>query len=310
MPDARSSSTPAKRQPRRRRRRQRIHRRHARACAVRVSRARGSSIARITASGTRTTAASMTCDARYVLFLNPDTEISRARSASLFERWTRAGGRPRGRAAGDAPTATSSRRSAASQRAARSLVEALALGAVAVRARLARRARARPGRSTTREVDLRLDLGVVHARAPGGARERRAARRAVLHLLGGDRSLPADQAGRLGNRPSARITIVHHAGKAGWKPKVYAQEAFARRQYMRKHYSLPRRAGGTAALALGLRPACHVGGAQSRAQPCGLACARRRWRRCSAALGLRTANRRRSRSASQAPLTGPRISDS
>ena len=47
------------------------------------------------------------------------------------------------------------------------------------------------------------------------------------------------------------LTILHHAGKAGWNPRVEAQGAYAKRQYMRKHFSSPRRLAATAALALG-----------------------------------------------------------
>ena len=70
------------------------------------------------------------------------------------------------------------------------------------------------------------------------------------------------------------FTIVHHADKAGWKPKVYAQEAFARRQYMRKHYSLPRRAAGTAALALGYALRATLGGRNRELNHARRACAR------------------------------------
>jgi GT2 family glycosyltransferase len=65
---------------------------------------------------------------------------------------------------------------------------------------------------------------------------------------------------------SPRMTIVHHAGKAGVKPKLVAQDVFARRVYAEKHFStahryaylsavaarhatramLPRRVGGSA----------------------------------------------------------------
>jgi GT2 family glycosyltransferase len=38
------------------------------------------------------------------------------------------------------------------------------------------------------------------------------------------------------------MTIVHHAGKGGVRPKMVAQEAYARRQYARKHFSRPARA--------------------------------------------------------------------
>jgi GT2 family glycosyltransferase len=33
------------------------------------------------------------------------------------------------------------------------------------------------------------------------------------------------------------MTIIHRAGKAGWVPRMIAQSAFARRQYARKHFS-------------------------------------------------------------------------
>jgi N-acetylglucosaminyl-diphospho-decaprenol L-rhamnosyltransferase len=37
------------------------------------------------------------------------------------------------------------------------------------------------------------------------------------------------------------MTIVHHAGKGGVRPKMVAQDAFARRQYARKHFTRPQR---------------------------------------------------------------------
>ena len=44
------------------------------------------------------------------------------------------------------------------------------------------------------------------------------------------------------------MTIVHHAGKGGVRPKMVAQDAFARRQYALKHFSRPARAAYLAAL--------------------------------------------------------------
>jgi len=38
------------------------------------------------------------------------------------------------------------------------------------------------------------------------------------------------------------MTIIHHAGKAGRNPRMSAQDAYARRQYARKHFSAPHRA--------------------------------------------------------------------
>lgn len=37
------------------------------------------------------------------------------------------------------------------------------------------------------------------------------------------------------------MTIVHHAGKAGRNPRMAAQDAYARRQYAHKHFSAPHR---------------------------------------------------------------------
>ena len=47
------------------------------------------------------------------------------------------------------------------------------------------------------------------------------------------------------------MTILHHAGKAGWNPRLVAQDAYARRQYMQKHFSPVHRALGLSAFALG-----------------------------------------------------------
>ena len=38
------------------------------------------------------------------------------------------------------------------------------------------------------------------------------------------------------------MTIVHHAGKGGVRPRMIAQDAFARRQYAEKHFAPARRA--------------------------------------------------------------------
>jgi GT2 family glycosyltransferase len=46
------------------------------------------------------------------------------------------------------------------------------------------------------------------------------------------------------------MTIVHHAGKAGVRPKMWAQDAYTRMQHARKHFSPAHR--GAYALALGL----------------------------------------------------------
>ena len=48
------------------------------------------------------------------------------------------------------------------------------------------------------------------------------------------------------------MTILHHAGKAGLNPRMLAQETYARRQYAMKHFSTLRRVAFTAAIGLGL----------------------------------------------------------
>jgi len=45
-----------------------------------------------------------------------------------------------------------------------------------------------------------------------------------------------------------QMTIIHHAGKAGVKPRMIAQDTYARKQYAHKHFSAPRRVGYQAAI--------------------------------------------------------------
>ena len=47
------------------------------------------------------------------------------------------------------------------------------------------------------------------------------------------------------------LTILHHADKAGWNPRLDAQAAFAKRQYFEKHLSPVHRLAATAALVFG-----------------------------------------------------------
>jgi GT2 family glycosyltransferase len=56
------------------------------------------------------------------------------------------------------------------------------------------------------------------------------------------------------------LTIVHHAGRSGFAPRFVAQDAFARRQYMQKHYPPLRRLAGLAACALGYSIRATLGG--------------------------------------------------
>jgi N-acetylglucosaminyl-diphospho-decaprenol L-rhamnosyltransferase len=47
------------------------------------------------------------------------------------------------------------------------------------------------------------------------------------------------------------LTILHHANKEGWNPRLDAQAAYAKRQYFKKHLSPAHRLSATAALFLG-----------------------------------------------------------
>jgi N-acetylglucosaminyl-diphospho-decaprenol L-rhamnosyltransferase len=51
-----------------------------------------------------------------------------------------------------------------------------------------------------------------------------------------------------GVRHLPTMTILHHSGKGGTRPKMTAQDVFTRRQYADKHFSRPRRAGYLAAV--------------------------------------------------------------
>jgi N-acetylglucosaminyl-diphospho-decaprenol L-rhamnosyltransferase len=75
------------------------------------------------------------------------------------------------------------------------------------------------------------------------------------------------------------MTIAHEDGRVGWVPRLVAQDAYARRQYMAKHFSRAHRSAGLAALSLGLLRRV-VFGARSRTA--------RRQRRTAAWAGLRT----------------------
>jgi N-acetylglucosaminyl-diphospho-decaprenol L-rhamnosyltransferase len=63
------------------------------------------------------------------------------------------------------------------------------------------------------------------------------------------------------------MTIIHHAGKGGVRPKMLAQDAFARRQYARKHFTVTQRAAylGAVSTRHAIR-ACVPGAEQARSR--------------------------------------------
>ena len=77
-----------------------------------------------------------------------------------------------------------------------------------------------------------------------------------------DFCLRVKQAG-WGIRHFPQMTILHHADKDRWDPRFHAQLAFARRQYMEKHFSPVHRVVGLAALGMGYGLRAILGGRDS-----------------------------------------------
>ena len=146
----------------------------------------------------------LTCKARYALFLNPDTEILSGTFADLVSSMDE---RPTVGLAGvkqlgpDGKLHPTIRRFPSVTR---------ALGEALWSERWPRRpewAGERELDPTPYEEELEIDWtsGLLHARPPGGASQRGAPRRALLHVHGGARLVPADTQGRLEDRaPSGR----------------------------------------------------------------------------------------------------------
>jgi GT2 family glycosyltransferase len=58
-----------------------------------------------------------------------------------------------------------------------------------------------------------------------------------------------------------QMTIVHHAGKGGVRPRMVAQDAYTRKQYARKHFGAVHR--GLYLSALGVRHLIRAAGARA-----------------------------------------------
>lgn len=192
----------------------------------------------------------MTCDARYVLFLNPDTEIVDGTFADLVAALD---ARPTvglvgvRHLTGDGEVFPTIRRFPNVRR---SFGQAL----------FAERFPVRPAWSCERELDERIYDREVECDWTTGAFM--VARREALESAGflderffiyseeTDLCLRIKESGwSIRHLPS--MTIIHHAGKAGMNPKMEAQNAYARMQYAHKHFSLPQRGSYWLTLVLG-----------------------------------------------------------
>ena len=192
----------------------------------------------------------VTTDARYVLFLNPDTEIREGTFEALVRHLDENPGvglagviqlTPEGEIY---PTI-------------RYFPNALrALGQALGSERLPFRARA------LCERELRLDLYTQVVECDWTSGSFMFARREALESAGflderffiyseePDLCLRMKQAGwRMCHVPE--MTIVHHAGKGGIRPKMWAQDAYTRMQHARKHFPLVHRGAYKAVLAIG-----------------------------------------------------------
>jgi GT2 family glycosyltransferase len=186
-----------------------------------------------------------TCDARYVLFLNPDTEIVEGTFGQIVDTLD---ARPEVGLVG-VRQVTPKRELVPTMRYFPSVLRALAqaLGSE----RWPRRWRW----SGERELDLSLYQRECSCDWTQGSFM--LARREALLAAGllderffiyseePDLSLRIKRAG-WSTRHLPTMTIVHHAEKAGTRPKMIAQDAFTRRQYAAKHFG---RAYGLAYLA-------------------------------------------------------------
>ena len=183
----------------------------------------------------------MTCDARYVLFLNPDTEIVEGTFAELIAALD---SRPEVGLAGvrhltDGRIYPSMRRLpervACARHGPRHRAIPLSPGVVVRASAGARPLRAGDG--------LRLDGRRVHGRPSRGARGVRGRSTSGSSSYAEEPDLCRRiKQGGWAVRHLPQMTIIHHAGKAKLNPRMEAQNAYSRLQYARKHFSPAHRA--------------------------------------------------------------------
>jgi GT2 family glycosyltransferase len=192
----------------------------------------------------------VTCDARYVLFLNPDTEIVEGTFGDLIATMDE---RPEVGLVGvrqitaDGELWPTIRRFPSISR---SLGQALGSEKWPVR----------PAWACERVLDMEIYETEVACDWTSGSYM--LARREALWTAGlmddrffiyceePDLCLRMKRAGwEIQHLPA--MTIVHHAGKGGVRPKMLAQDAYARRQFAAKHFSRPKRAAWLAAVGAG-----------------------------------------------------------
>lgn len=194
--------------------------------------------------------AMMTADARYVLFLNPDTEIREGTFAELIHRLDEL---PEVGLAGvvqltpDGEVYPTIRRF---PNALRALGQALGSERLRLRASWLRERELSPNRYAHETSCDWTSGSFMIARREAIESSGYMDERFFIYSEEPDLCLRMKRAG-WGVRHLPLMIIMHHAGKGGLRPKMSAQDAYARMQYARKHFSAPHRAAYSAALALG-----------------------------------------------------------
>jgi GT2 family glycosyltransferase len=189
----------------------------------------------------------MTCDARYVLFLNPDTEIVEGTFAELVAAMDARPGVGLAGVRQQAADGTLWPTIRYFPSVTRAVFEALG----------SERWPARASWMGERELDLRrydreqgcdwtsgsFMLARREALLSAGLMDERF----FIYSEEPDLCLRLQRAGwQVRHLP--QLQIIHHAGKGGVRPRMVAQGAYARRQYARKHFTNPRRSAFLAAV--------------------------------------------------------------
>jgi len=192
----------------------------------------------------------MTVDARYVLFLNPDTEIVRGRLADLVARMDAS---PEVGLAGCRQVGPDGELHPAMRRfptPTRLLMEALGSESWPFRAAWTGQRQLEPS-EYEREFDLDWTTGsFMFVRREALESAGWLDERFFLYCDDPDLGRKIKDAGWM-VRHLPQMEIVHHAGKMGWSERGFRQYAYANRIYFDKHYGALGRRAAVAAAAIG-----------------------------------------------------------